>query len=193
LLPFQFTTFAETVGRYVREVTKLADDMRDETKEQNRLLADKTLQLAADPTETFVPPNPKSPVPHFNFAPLQNAVDRLRTSAQQLEDHLAKTRAASRSLSPDAAGKLDEIFMGMERLLTREEGLPKRPWYKHLIYAPGFYTGYGVKTLPGVREAIEQRQWSDVNDQVEIVGRVLERYADQLDRADRLVRENMGE
>jgi N-acetylated-alpha-linked acidic dipeptidase len=190
LLPFQFTTFADTVARYAKEITKLADDMRDDTKEYNRLLADNTLQLAADPTQPFVPPKPKSPVPYFNFAPLNNAIDRLRTSAQQLEDHLAKSRLGSHSLPSDAERKLDEAFMSMERFLTREEGLPRRPWYKHMIYAPGFYTGYAVKTLPGVREAIEQRQWSDVNDQVEIVARVLDRYSDQLDRAQRLVRES---
>jgi N-acetylated-alpha-linked acidic dipeptidase len=85
------------------------------------------------------------------------------------------------------------MLMRMERFLTREEGLPKRPWYKHLVYAPGLYTGYGVKTLPGVREAIEQRDWNSVNDEVEIVAKTLERYADQLDRAQRLIMDNTSD
>ena len=71
----------------------------------------------------------------------------------------------------------------MERMLTRTEGLPRRPWFRHYVYAPGFYTGYGVKTLPGVREAMEQRQWQDVPRQVEIAAEVLERYAAEIDRA----------
>ena len=46
------------------------------------------------------------------------------------------------------------------------EGLPRRPWYRHAIYAPGFYTGYGVKTVPGVREAIEERKWDEAREQI---------------------------
>ena len=47
-----------------------------------------------------------------------------------------------------------------ERKLTSNNGLPLRPWYRHLLYAPGYYTGYGVKTLPGIREAIEEKDWA---------------------------------
>ena len=70
----------------------------------------------------------------------------------------------------------------MEQLLTRVQGLPRRPWFRHQIYAPGFYTGYGVKTLPGVREAIEQKDWKEANQQIEIVSKVIEGYATKLER-----------
>jgi N-acetylated-alpha-linked acidic dipeptidase len=193
VLPFEFTSFAETVARYAKEVVKLADDMRTETREHNRLLNDKTQDLAADPTRTFVPPDPKSPVPYFNFAPLQNAVELLRTLASRFENQLNHIRSNDHSLSLEKQRALDQLLMRMESALTREQGLPGRPWYKHLIYAPGLYTGYGVKTLPAIREAIEQRQWNEVNEQIEITAKVLERFSDQLDRARRLLSEEASE
>jgi N-acetylated-alpha-linked acidic dipeptidase len=63
------------------------------------------------------------------------------------------------------------------------EGLKNRQWYKHLLYAPGFYTGYGVKTMPGVREAIEQGKWSDVNGEIDRVAGALRREATLLNDA----------
>jgi N-acetylated-alpha-linked acidic dipeptidase len=83
---------------------------------------------------------------------------------------------------------LDLLLYRSERCLTREAGLPRRPWYRHLIYAPGFYTGYGVKTLPGIREAIEERKWDEAAAQIEAAAQALERYAAQLDRATELLK-----
>ena len=165
-LPFQATTLADTVGRYLKEVTKLADDMRTETEEENRMLRER--ELAADPTRTYVAGKPKEAVPHLEFAPLQNALARLQKNAKAF----------------DAAAKRDDrTVMRLERGLSRDQGLPGRPWYRHHVYAPGFYTGYGVKTLPGVREAIEQRKWSDANAQIVILAEVLNRYAGLLEDA----------
>ena len=69
--------------------------------------------------------------------------------------------------------EINRLLYSSERLLTRDTGLDGRPWYKHFIYAPGFYTGYGVKTIPGVREAIEQREYGKVEPQIEIAAQVL--------------------
>jgi N-acetylated-alpha-linked acidic dipeptidase len=165
-LPFEATTLASTVARYVDEVTKLAGRMRSETEEENRMLRDR--ELAADPTQTYIAEKPKEPVPHLELAPLQNALARLQKNAKTF----------------DAAAKRDDrTVMRLERGLSRDEGLPGRPWYRHHVYAPGFYTGYGVKTLPGVREAIEQRKWSDANAQIVILAGVLNRYAGLLEDA----------
>jgi N-acetylated-alpha-linked acidic dipeptidase len=84
--------------------------------------------------------------------------------------------------------QLDQIFIQCDRALLRPEGLPRRPWYKHQIYAPGFYTGYDVKTMPGVREAIEERRWDDANAQIPIVAQTLQAMSEQIDRATALVR-----
>ncbi|HWW60887.1 MAG TPA: transferrin receptor-like dimerization domain-containing protein, partial [Thermoanaerobaculia bacterium] len=166
-LPFETTTFADTVARYATEVRKLADTKRADTEERNREIREKTLEIAADPAKPFIAPKEEEAVPHLEFAPLENAVAHLQKSARAF----------------DAKPKDDRVLMHLEQHLTRDEGLPDRGWYRHQVYAPGFYTGYGVKTLPAIREAIEQRKWSEANAQIAIVAKVLEGYAAELDRA----------
>ncbi len=179
VLPFEFTRFAGTVGRYVREVEELAEQMRQETTERNRRLDDRTYELADDPKQPLTAPKRLDPVPHLNFAPLKNALSTLEASAKAYE----KTMAAGRMPAAEAQKRLDGILMQTERALTRREGLPRRPWYVHHIYAPGFYTGYGVKTLPTVREAIEQREWREAEEQIGVTARVIEGFAKEVDRA----------
>jgi N-acetylated-alpha-linked acidic dipeptidase len=95
----------------------------------------------------------------------------------------AKDYAAAAPGVPANAAELDRVLMHVEQLLTRDAGLPRRPWFRHQIYAPGFYTGYGVKTLPGVREAIEQKNWTEASQQIEIVSKVIDGYASEVERA----------
>ena len=72
-------------------------------------------------------------------------------------------------------------------MLTSASGLPKRPWYRHLLYAPGYYTGYGVKTMPGARESIEQGEWSQVSGELRRIAGVVTQEATHVSRmADRL-------
>lgn len=178
VLPFEFTNFSDTVDQYATEVSKLVDSLREETSGMNRLISSGMLKDVQDPTETFVVPKTKPEVPTVDFAPLQNALNRVRESS--------KTFAAStqgRALSSSAQANLDKLLFQTERTLTRTEGLPRRDWFRHHIYAPGFYTGYGVKTLPGIREAIEQRDWKEAREQIAIAAGVLERFAEQIDRA----------
>jgi N-acetylated-alpha-linked acidic dipeptidase len=175
VLPFEFTTFSDTLSRYLDELTKLADTTRRDIDERNRLLRDNVYVVAADPTKTFVPPKPEPPAPYLNFAPLQNAVARLQRAARDY--------ASAASGVPANAAELDRVLMRVEQLLTRDAGLPRRPWFRHQIYAPGFYTGYGVKTLPGVREAIEQKNWTEASQQIDIVAKVIDGYAAEVERA----------
>ena len=179
VLPFEFTRFSETVSKYVKEVTKLADDMRAETEEMNKKIADRSLENAADPTKTYVVPKPKEPVPYLNFAPLQNAVSNLEKAAKRYE------KASGEKLSTlprEKRAALNAILISMEHMLTRAEGLPGRAWYKHQVYAPGLYTGYGVKTLPAVREAIELRKWKEADEEIGVVGQTLDQYAERLQK-----------
>jgi N-acetylated-alpha-linked acidic dipeptidase len=180
VLPYAFTNFADSVGNYVREVGKLADDLREETKEKNRRIADKTFAAYFDPTETYVAPKPDGPVPFLNFAPLQNAFVRLQESAQKYD---AASRATDRKMTPQQQQALDLALMQTERAMIRDAGLPRRPWFKHQIYAPGFYTGYGVKTLPAIREAIEQRNWPEAEQQINLVAETINQIAAAIDRA----------
>jgi N-acetylated-alpha-linked acidic dipeptidase len=182
VLPFEFTASADSVRRYVQEVIRLADEMRDETEEEARRLRERTYEAVAGPGE-LAAPSPRPPVPYLAFAALQNASARLEASARGLEQARA---AAPDPLPADRAVRIDRVLMDAERALLREDGLPRRPWYRHQVYAPGFYTGYGVKTLPGVREALEQRQFEEAEQQVSEAARALERLAAQIDRASAL-------
>jgi len=189
ILPFEFSNFADTVEKYAKEVTKLAEDLRAGTAETNRLITDKVLVALADPRQPFVEPLPKPEVPYLNFAPLQNALVILQQSAGKFEASRSEATKNGEFPPPKAARPpLDQALLQLERSLTRPEGLPRRPWYQHLIYAPGFYTGYGVKTLPGIREAIEQRNWKEATEQIEIAAKTLETFSGELDRCTDLLR-----
>lgn len=183
LLPFTFQPLARTVSGYVDELEQLAKTMRKETKIENRRIRDGVYELTRDPTETWVVPEPEEPVPFLNFAPLRNALTSLEASAKRYDSGLAAWREGERELDTEAAAELDRRLYRSERALTRSQGLPRRPWYIHHIYAPGFYTGYGVKTIPGVREAIEQRQWEEAEAQIGVAAEVLSAAAETIDGA----------
>ena len=187
LLPWDFTAFETTVKGYADEVMTLADDMRAQTERHNRLVRDGMFGLAADPKETFIPPETEDPVPHLNFAPLQNALAQLADSAAAHESARRALLAGTNQLSMDQARAVDAILYRTERAMTHAAGLPGRPWFVHQIYAPGFYTGYGVKTLPGVREAIEERSWDEAERQISRLADVLRQVATEVDRATQLL------
>jgi len=188
VLPLYFNGMADAVERYVREIGKLADEMREETQNKNRQISEHTLEVIADPTQVFVVPKMESPVPHLNFAPLQNSLARLKESARAYDAVMNEAAAAGRPPALEVQKSLDGVLIRTERAMTREQGLPRRPWFKHQIYAPGFYTGYGVKTLPGVREAIEQRNWKEASEQVNIVAETIDLLSVEIDRATNMVK-----
>ena len=172
-LPFEFKGFADNVAMYVTELQELADSMRSQTEQTNKLIEDGIYAVALDPNKSFGPPKLKAPVPHFNFAPLKNALGRLQEAADAF-DAIAGSNAI-------ASEEINRLLFTSERLLTREAGLDGREWYKHHVYAPGFYTGYGVKTIPGVREAIEQRDYEKVGPQIDIAAGVLDAMAERIE------------
>ncbi len=176
VLPFEFTRMAKTLEEYGDEVMKLAKDTREATARKNRLIRENAYTLAADPKEEFAAPDPKPEVPFLNFAPLQNGLSRISELA---DDYSAE---AAIQLPESEQERVNSLFIDLERQLTREEGLPRRPWFVHHVYAPGFYTGYGVKTLPGVREAVEQRDFEEAQEQINKLGEVLGAYAGQIEQ-----------
>ena len=181
MLPFEFENFSETVKRYVDEIVSLTDEMRAQTQYANQLLAAGDYNLAADPTKTYVSPTRLDPVPHLNFAPLHNALTKLTINTKAYGAASAPQTLERLSVGDQRA--VDGALIGTERALTRSEGLPGRPWFKHQVYAPGFDTGYGVKTIPGVREAIEQRDWTLATTQIELAAGTLVNLADQIGEA----------
>lgn len=182
-LPFDFSGTARAIGEYTDQVVKLADTMREETEELNTLIEAGRFTQAADPTKTYVPPAKKGPVPHINFAPLLNAIESLKASAETYKKTAETLISGNAAPSKSDMERFNALVYRTERAFTLEDGLPRRPWYRHQIYAPGYYTGYGVKTLPGVREAIEEREWADVEGQVARAAKTINDFANEIERA----------
>ena len=178
ILPFEFTHFTSVVKKYANEVINLAGSLREAANRHNMLINNGTYALASNPKNNLKVPEKKASVPYFNFAPLDNALIILTAQS----DNFTKT-LNNRFLSYHSNRNLNTILRNMERALTRGHGLPKRPWYKHHIYAPGFYTGYGVKTLPGVREAIEQSEFEQVQAQIDILASVINKFSSKIKEA----------
>ncbi len=187
VLPFDPDRFATAVGRYADEVQKLAGDLRKQAEDRDRMLDDKVYQAVDDPTQTWVAPKRLDAVPYLNFSPLENAVAKLKASTAAYSKAIAAATAGGKEPPADVQARLDDVLMKAERALTTTQGLPRRSWYVHQIYAPGFYTGYGVKTLPAVREAIEQRQWKEAEQQMSVVAGAIEGFAKEIDRATALL------
>ncbi|MGH9886322.1 MAG: transferrin receptor-like dimerization domain-containing protein, partial [bacterium] len=185
-LPVQrYGDFANTVSTYLDEVKKLADRKREEQVAQGKMITANAFKLSDDPTLSRGMPTALKVVPYFNFAPIENALTRLKASAKAYDAALASKGAA---LPAAKRGKLVELAGWTEQALLMEPGLPGgRGWYKNMIYAPGRFTGYGAKTLPGVREAIEDERWADVDTYVVMVGKALTAYAARLDEGVALI------
>ena len=184
LLPYEFTDFADTVHRYLNELQKLLKDKQDQVSERNKELDEGVFSATADPKQTFVPPPREEVPPHLNFAPLENAAEALTRSAERYQKAYEKVaKNGDLAVSSASLQAVNAKLLQSERKLASQEGLPGRPWFKHMIYAPGQYTGYGVKTIPGVREAIEQKKWKEADDQMQRAGAVLQDEAALIDSA----------
>ena len=178
VLPFDFMGFYKTVNGYVSEVTSLLDNMRESTEVENQMIHENRYVQASDPKKTFVQPSAKGPVPYLDFSSVLNAQAGLEKSAREYAELIKLNPNPNTNLE-----RLNKLLYTAEQKLTVDSGLPRRPWFQHTIYAPGYYTGYGVKTLPGVREAIEQRNWKEAQEQIEILAKNLVRYSKQIDEA----------
>jgi N-acetylated-alpha-linked acidic dipeptidase len=167
LLPYNFTGLADTIHRYLDELQKLWQTKQNEAIERNKQIDEGVFTAIADPKKASVSPPALEVPPHLNFAPLQNASDALTHSAERYQKALEKVSANGElAVNPAELQALNAKLMQSERKLTSPQGLPGRPWFQHLIYAPGQYTGYDVKTIPGVREAIEQKKWKEADEQI---------------------------
>jgi len=175
LLPFEFGDFADTVQTYLKELKTLSQKTQEDIRERNREIEEGVFKATNDPKRPLVPPSVEAVPPHLNFAPLENAVDTLSRSAAEYRKALEQVNAngGAALASPSFAG-VNKMLIESERKLTNAEGLPNRPWFKHQLYAPGFYTGYAVKTVPAVREAIELKKWNQADESIVVVARVLQ-------------------
>jgi N-acetylated-alpha-linked acidic dipeptidase len=153
ILPFNFVDLADTMDRYVVEIEKT----RDKTKD----------------------------APEIDLGPVKAAIGRLREAGVQYEaalSSLRNVRSDALEAQPELRS-LNRLLYSSERRLAHDEGLPKREWFRHQIYAPGLYTGYGVKTIPGIREGIEEKSWEEARYYVKVVSEVVGSLVAQVDEA----------
>ncbi len=174
VLPFDFVALAQTVKGYVKELKALLESQQMEIRERNLQIEEGLFRATFDPRRPTVPPRTEEIPPHLNFAPLDNAVEVLERSAERYAGAIGAALSSGEPLPVDAARALNQKLKDSERKLTHPDGLSRRPWFKHLLYAPGFYTGYDVKTVPGVREAIEEKRYAEANVEIARVAKALE-------------------
>jgi N-acetylated-alpha-linked acidic dipeptidase len=186
VLPYEFGDFADTIHKYTDELKTLLKTRQEEIRDRNQNLDDGVYGATSDPRRPTVAPAKDELPPFINFAPLDNAQAALDRSAE----HYAKALKAFNSASPASASQsgpalqaINDQLVQTERKLTNPSGLPRRPWYQHLIYAPGFYTGYGAKTLPGVREGIEEKRYQEAEREITRAGQALQDYAAAVEAA----------
>jgi N-acetylated-alpha-linked acidic dipeptidase len=188
ILPFRFTNMAENIGTFIESNKKLAEEVKKETEQRNRLLNQNAYTIAGNPKKTYLPPKRLDNVPVFDFSPLDGAHKRLEASAWTYEKSLAGFKKGS--LSAEQKSQVNRLLKDVEQAMSHPDGLPRRPWFQSMVYAPGFYTGYGVKTLPGIREGLEERNWDEVHKYIEEVAKALDRASAKINAAARILEGN---
>jgi N-acetylated-alpha-linked acidic dipeptidase len=178
-VPAKYGDFASAVSRYLADIQKLAADQREKDRALADLRREGDFTLASSPQDPIVAPRDLGITPLIDMLPLENAVDHLKRSASAADAMLAHED----NLSAGTQARINSSLAQIDQLLLDPAGLPGRPWFQNLVYAPGTLTGYGAKTLPGVREAIEQRRFDDARTYVVRTAAVLEAYSGRLDAA----------
>ncbi len=183
VIPYQYSDTADTIKSYVGEVERLATTLRAQIKERNTEIADGVYKAIADPKRTMVPPVVEKIPPYLNFGPLDQATDDFTVAAADYDK-------AFNAHAADGHTAVNAEIIQAERAVLDPAGLPNRPWFQNMMYAPGFFTGYGVKTLPAVREMMEQKQWADVDAQIQRTAAAIEREAALLRTATQTLNSN---
>ncbi len=178
LLPFDPSASADTVRRYVGELKTELKEKQDKAKERNREIEEGVYTASADPQKKYVAPAKEQVPPYLNFAPLENGVEAYLLAAKRYKTAYGKLAEHDPTVWDSPGLKAINLqLIQTERTFMTTEGLKERPWFKHQIYAPGAYTGYGVKTIPAVREMMEEDKWADADSGSTIAGAVLLKQA----------------
>lgn len=171
ILPFNYSHLTNTITEYKDQLVNLSKEERESADAENLLIEKGAFKNGYDPTKNFKLPATEATVPYLDFSPLENALVQLKAVTDQLQKKYSsfiKNGQSDKNFN-------EKLFKAEQQLLG--PGLPIRPWYKHVIYAPGLYTGYGVKTMPGIREAIEEDEWPQAQEQIKVAADVLNKFA----------------
>jgi N-acetylated-alpha-linked acidic dipeptidase len=179
LLPFDFAGLADATRQYLEDLKRLLAKKQEEIAERNRQIDDGVFRMTNDPRRPTIAPQKAEVPPHLNFAPLENAIDALQRSAGRHAN--ARKAIEDRTLPADMLARVNASLIRSERVLLSPEGLLRRLWFKHLLYAPGTYSGYGAKTMPGPREAIELKRYAEADGEIARIARALQDEAALVD------------
>ena len=188
ILPFRFVNMVENIGKFIEENKKLYQTVEQSTKLRNKLLDNNDFTISRNPNKTYFQPERLGQVPEFDFKPLDDAFARLSSSAWKYEEVLLKFKKGS--LSAEKKSEINALLRKVDQAFTNSNGLPRREWFRNMLYAPGYYTGYGVKTLPGIREGLEERKWDEVRLYINEVAKALDRASNNINSASRILNEN---
>jgi N-acetylated-alpha-linked acidic dipeptidase len=192
VLPMRFSDLAEAIARYASDVEALTEAERGAAARTRKLVDEGAFRLAADPLETYLAPAVPDEVPRLDFGPLRESSARLGRSARAYDSAFDRISASNLMLPAGELAELNTLLQGVEQSLSSKGGLPGREWYRHMIYAPGVYTGYGAKTLPAIREAIELRRWPEAVSYIPVVAGTLDAAARLLDEASTKLTPRLG-
>ena len=185
ILPYRFINMADNIKTFIDSNKKLAKKVKEETARRNNLLDKKAFTIAKNPKIQYAPPKRLSEMKDFDFSSLDRSYNKLLDAAISFEKAIERSKIDN--ISQTDLVEINRLIREVEGALTLEKGLPRRPWYKNMIYAPGFYTGYGVKTLPGIREGLEERKWDEVDLYILEVSKAIERASNKIKKAASLI------
>jgi len=169
VMPYSFSELSLTIDGYTASLKSELKQLQADSSARSRLLKSGAYELANDPKNSVAPPRELPMPPAMDFTALESALEKLKTAAA----HYAQASAKAPDLSADKRKQINDGLALAERKLIAADGLPGRPWTKHLIYAPGTYTGYGASTLPGVREALEAGRFGEAKQQLDVLVQAL--------------------
>ncbi|MEA3150103.1 MAG: N-acetylated-alpha-linked acidic dipeptidase [Gammaproteobacteria bacterium] len=184
LMPVDYAPQAEAIAKYETELEKILKDKQDEFTERNLELKEGVFVATNDPRRPMLPPPGEIIPPYMNFAPMKNAIDLLKKSAERYSQALATFKAKGSPTLPEKSRDLvNADLLRVSRLFLNQKGLPERAWFKNQIYAPGAYTGYGAKPIAAVREYMDEKKWREADAQIPQVSHVIESVAAGIDAA----------
>ena len=195
LLPFDFATYANNIRQFVNELARSASShsvilsgvaaSRSEAATQSKDPAPACPTCAAEGSfHQALASDAPSPTPPLDLTAVTKAIDAFEAAGKRLNESL--TLKLSGYVAPQLALTVNHGMMRVERNWLNPDGIPGRPWFKHILYGARFT--YAHLELPGLTEAVEAQDWPTAKKQARILQRALEKNTKLVDELSATVR-----